>query len=337
MDGSLERRAAAGDTAAQIALARQHEDAARHDLARGWYARAAKAGDIAALRLLAINLLTAEPLAVPDGIGMIRDAAARGDAEAAHLCAVLAAQDQALPSNWSIALDYLARAATLGSAAAREQLALLGDGGKVDVARWLAPVPARPVSEAPRIAVLEGFASPAECDWLIARARPRLTAAEVYDPGSGGGRRAEDIRSNSAASFNIAQSDLVLVLLRTRIARATALDAGDMEPAMVLHYAVGQQFAPHFDFIDPESPALRPGIARHGQRVATFLLYLNDDFAGGETDFPDLGWRHKGRKGDALLFWNALPDNQPDRTTRHAGVAPTHGEKWLLSQWLRRR
>jgi hypothetical protein len=27
----------------------------------------------------------------------------------------------------------------------------------------------------------------------------------------------------------------------------------------------------------------------------------------------------------------------PDVKTLHAGLAPTRGEKWLLSQWMRRR
>ena len=106
---------------------------------------------------------------------------------------------------------------------------------------------------------------------------------------------------------------------------------------MVLHYETGQQFAPHFDFIDPDLPQLRADLARRGQRVATFLLYLNDDHEGGETAFPDLGWRHRGRKGDALMFWNVDPAGAPDRRTRHAGLSPTRGEKWLLSQWIRAR
>jgi prolyl 4-hydroxylase len=337
-DTFLERRAAAGEHDAQYALACAHEDAGRNDMARGWFARAAKSGDAAALRRLAINLLTREPRAVPDAIGMIREAAARGDADASHLCAVLAGQDIALASNWSIAFDYLARAAQLGSALARDQIGLLSSGsGKIEVARWLAPRPLQSVREEPRICICEGFATAAECNWLIARGRPRLAAAEIYDPASGGGFRANDIRNNSAASFDIAQSDLVLVLLRERIAKLTALAVEHMEPTMVLHYAVGQQFAPHHDFINPATPGLRQDIARNGQRVATFLLYLNDDYEGGETEFCDLGWRYRGRKGDALIFWNVTPQGEPDLTTLHAGLPPTRGEKWLLSQWLRKR
>ena len=41
---------------------------------------------------------------------------------------------------------------------------------------------------------------------------------------------------------------------------------------------------------------------RFGQRIATFLIFLNEDFEGGETDFPKAGISHRRRKGDAL-FW----------------------------------
>ena len=71
--------------------------------------------------------------------------------------------------------------------------------------------------------------------------------------------------------------------------------------------------------------------------MATFLIYLNDDYEGGETDFPMLSWRYRGRKGDALVFWNVSPQGHVERKLLHAGLPPTSGEKWLLSQWVRDR
>ncbi|MEI9890695.1 MAG: hypothetical protein WDN45_08980 [Caulobacteraceae bacterium] len=54
----------------------------------------------------------------------------------------------------------------------------------------------------------------------------------------------------------------------------------------------------------------------NGQRVATALVYLNDEaLEGGETDFPQLNLRHRGRKGDALVFFNVDASGRPDRRT----------------------
>jgi hypothetical protein len=124
---------------------------------------------------------------------------------------------------------------------------------------------------------------------------------------------------------------------RARIAATVGVPAAALEPIQVLHYAPGQTFERHYDFLDPDMPAFAAEIARAGQRLATFLVYLNDDFIGGETDFPLLDLRHRGAAGDALMFANLEPAGAPDRRMLHAGLPPASGEKWLLSQWIRDR
>ena len=347
-DTDLERRAATGDMDSQLALARELESEGRNELAREWYARAAERGSPAALLALAKSLLVLSPIRAQLGVNTVRAAADRGDAEALRICGVIASQDANLRSRWRVALDFLRRAAEQGSPEARQELQLLAGvlptqcdwsdlARRINIESRLAPARADTHFDSPRIMTVEGFAGAAECDWLMARAKPRLKPAEVYDPQSQGGVRAEGIRNNTDMSFDIVQSDLVLMALRERIARLAQLSTDDFEPTMVLHYTPGQSFAPHFDFVEPVAPHLARDISEHGQRVATFLLYLNDDFEGGETEYPRLNWRYKGRKGDALLFWNVGADGRPDQRTLHAGLQPTRGEKWVLSQWMRRR
>jgi len=72
-----------------------------------------------------------------------------------------------------------------------------------------------------------------------------------------------------------------------------------------------------------------------GQRVKTCLVYLNDDYEGGETDFPKLWLKFRGRTGAALVFENVLANGTGDMKTLHTGLPPMRGEKWLLSQWMR--
>ncbi len=206
----------------------------------------------------------------------------------------------------------------------------------IDVDAWIAAPPKESLSEAPRIRTIENFASAAVCAWLIERARGKLGRARTYDVETGEGIVGES-RTNSETDFNIVESDLALILLRARIAAATDLPPAVFELTKVLHYAVGQRFAPHFDFIDPATKGFAGELEARGQRLATFLVYLNDDYEGGETEFPALGLRHRGRRGDALLFANVDLAGNPDRRTLHAGLPPTRGEKWVLSQWIRDR
>jgi len=261
--------------------------------------------------------------------------------------------------DWTAALDCLQRAAELGHSMAQAELAALSRNwsaahaivaGKklppsaceelrrsIDLTHWLAPPPHKViVSASPRIAVVEAFAPPEVCDWLIERARPRLVPAQVYDHDSGEAR-SRNVRTNSECHFRADESDFVLLLVCARIAAVTGLPVGAMEATAILHYTPGQKFEPHHDFLDTSIPGYAKAVARGGQRVLTFLLCLNDEYEGGETDFPMIGKRYKGHKGNAVFFWNVEPDGTPDKRTLHAGLPPTRGEKWLLSQWVRGR
>jgi prolyl 4-hydroxylase len=83
--------------------------------------------------------------------------------------------------------------------------------------------------------------------------------------------------------------------------------------------------------------AFRDELAVLGQRIVTCLVYLNDGFEGGETEFPAIDWRYRGKPGDSLIFNNVTPQGLPDMASLHAGLPPTRGEKWVLSQWVRDR
>ena len=285
---------------------------------------------------LARRLLSGDGAALDpaQAAGLLAVAANEGDAEAAALLATVEAMGIAGPQNWDRAFDWLRQAAALGSASARAQLELLGrEGG---IAALTAPPPKRSLCEAPRIRVIENFASPAECDWVMARAHGRLGPAMVLDQQTGREATHPD-RTNKAIELNVTAMDVVIQVIRARIAAATNLPLPVFEPAQIMHYSVGEEFRPHYDFLTSDAEGWAAQLERYGQRIATFLLYLNSDFEGGETNFPSAGIRHRGGKGDALFFANVDPAGAPDRKTLHAGRPPSRGQKWILSQWIRDR
>jgi len=126
--------------------------------------------------------------------------------------------------------------------------------------------------------------------------------------------------------------------VQARMAVACGVPEQMLEAPSVLHYSPGEQIQNHYDFVDPKTTDdYAAEIARNGQRVITFLIYLNDDYEGGETAFPDLDLVHKGRRGEGLYFVNAFPDLSPDMRMVHAGRPPTRGEKWIVTQFVRSR
>jgi hypothetical protein len=306
----------------------------------------ARAGDLAALTALGKKLLVGEgvPQNTEEGIALVRDAASRGEPQANVLLSVLAAWGVLQPRNIDAALDHLARAAQLGSTPAQRELQLLARDSSSDwpslrrritVASWTKPPPVHVVIERPLIAVIEHFASPEECAWLIERGRPHLRRAKVYHGSAE--LDTSEVRTNREADFTVFNADVLLSLLRDRMSAAAGAPVTHFEITKLLHYQPGEEFGLHADFLELKTPELVREVQRRGQRAGTFLVYLNEGYEGGETNFPRLGFRYKGATGGALLFSNVDATGAPDYATLHAGLPPTKGEKWLLSQWIRTR
>lgn len=259
----------------------------------------------------------------------------RADAEAVHRLAILSGIGLNTAHDPVLAVQRLRRAAVLGHDTAVASLELIeAEPGGLE--GWFKPPAPRVVSERPHVLLADRFISPAACDWLRMRAEPRLKRAEIYDPASGEGRP-DPVRTNTAFAFDLAATDLVLVLVRERIARLAGLPVPGLEPTQILRYEPGQAFDWHVDFLDPAIPGHRNDLTNSGQRIATCLVWLNDDYEGGETAFETGGQRFRGHKGDAILWANVTPNGAPDLLTLHAGLPPTWGEKWILSQWMRPR
>jgi hypothetical protein len=339
----------------QLELAARHDAAGRHHDAIDMLARGTSGGDLACMTQLGKRLLVGDraPALAKEGAGFLLEAAVKGEAEAAARMATLTALGVCCQQSWSEALQWLVVAAERQWPAARGALLVLAEAtpagtpgtpgeswaklaARVDLASWWVSPAARELSTDPRVRTVDSFITVAGCDWIIARARNRLTRARVYDPVN-----RQDIvgqtRTNSVANFALTEVELLDVLLQAKMSSACGVPMNHMEAPAVLHYGVGEQASNHYDFVDPATPDYAGEIARNGQRVVTFLVYLNDDYAGGETDFPTLGFSHKGRRGQGLFFVNAHADLQPDLRMLHAGRPPTRGEKWIVSQFIRSR
>ena len=293
----------------------------------------------------------ADPVAA---IQMLLDAMAAGSGWAAERLAVLAAVGVARPSNWAEAVNLLIRSAELGHRPAQGQLCVLagetrlpsGGGGpglwrtvaqKIDLKAHLRAPPLEKVREKPSIALITGMATPAMCAWLMARGRLKVTRAKIGDYALG--QWVEDPhRTGAAAGLGLADTDLILALTQKRLELASGLHVHQQEAPQILSYEIGQEYKPHYDFLVPDAPSFKQILDTMGQRVATCLTWLNEDYEGGETAFLKIDWKHKGKPGDAMLFLNVRTfDRQPDGLTLHAGLPVTSGRKWLLSQWVRDR
>jgi prolyl 4-hydroxylase len=304
---------------------------------------AARAGDVTGLALAGV--IDAGGVGAPrDTARAVRwlvQAAKAGDAAAACQLALLAGMDG--PAS-HLALPTLAASAAAGFTPA---LRVLGDrdartapvdldalAAAIDLSPWTEPPVREDLHASPAIWRVADALPAWACDYVAALAEPALRRGMVVN--DAGGESVEDIRANRVMHFGLADSDVLLELINNRLADIAGLPASHAEGLGVLHYRVGESYAPHVDYL-PDTPANAAQLAARGQRVRTVLVYLNDDFEGGATEFPHLNLAFKPPKGEALVFDSVKPDGSVEPLSLHTGASPTRGEKWAISKWFRTR
>lgn len=155
--------------------------------------------------------------------------------------------------------------------------------------------------QAPFVWTIPDVFSAAECAALIDRIetigpeRAPITTGRgfVMDP---------RVRNNTRSMFDDPSlAALIFERIQTFVPAAMCGEespVGLNERWRCYRYEPGQFFAPHYDgaFVRNE---------QEGSRL-TLILYLNEDFEGGETNFLDLDVSVRPRTGQALLFQHAL-------------------------------
>ncbi len=188
----------------------------------------------------------------------------------------------------------------------------------------------------PRITLLEGFLSPEECQHLIHLGEGLLAPSQVYPDGDGALHTNSRLRDSSSSFLPIGQTPMLADIER-RIAALVNLPTLHGESMQLLNYQVGQYYSPHIDFFAPTNPSCKDTLAYGGQRIATCLLYLNTPKSGGETHFVKHGIKIVPIQGNAVLFYNVLPNGEEDWSSLHASIAVTEGEKWVATKWIREK
>lgn len=260
-------------------------------------------------------------------IGQARDmflkSANLGYEDAEHpLIALLASGAGGLSRDWHGALRRL-RLQRRGCSRSVRQLELIDNMPLSPDGEPVTTYPPSIVSQEPLIAKFENFLTADECDELIAMATSSFSPSLVVHPISGSLIH-DKIRTSSAAAFPLLDENPFLHAINRRIAIASRSLWEQGEPAQVLHYKPGQEYKLHSD-------TLREG----NQRIQTFLIYLNEDFDGGETFFPHGNQYYKLPKGDAICFSNVMANMQPAKDAVHAGLPVKQGQKIILSRWIR--
>lgn len=175
-----------------------------------------------------------------------------------------------------------------------------------------------------------------ECQVLITNSIPTLHRSSVisHNPIS-------DVRTsqNTFLHNNTSNAELsnVLAKIEDITHKMSGKSIRNQEPLQVVKYTKNQYYKPHYDCCVPlNSPMCLKDSHLHGYRHSTLLLYLNDVEEGGETEFPLIKYKFKPKMGCGIFFFN-LTKNEKNYhyLSKHAGLSPIKGDKWVCNKWIR--
>tara|TARA_B100000780_G_C21055531_1_gene424043 strand:- start:108 stop:902 length:795 start_codon:yes stop_codon:yes gene_type:complete len=158
-----------------------------------------------------------------------------------------------------------------------------------------------------------------------------------------------DVRSSESAKMN---RDFhygeTSINIKKRVSKIINVNWLNVENLGVIKYNEGEEYKTHMDCWIPNTSAYKEQIKNGGQRIYTCLIYLNDDFSGGETEFINANIKIIPKKGKAV-FWNHLRNigncdgvvsddyNLPNILSCHSGNPVKKGIKYACNIFVREK
>lgn len=206
------------------------------------------------------------------------------------------------------------------------------------------------VNYEPRIAIFHDVISPTSIEHLKSVASKGFTRSTVFLENTGPDGH---VTYGKLDNVRVSQTSWLgtdeypeLSRLENRIKLTTGLSAeyklvrSHSEKFQVLNYGVGGMYTVHYDYTGymlgiPSNPLDSDDIRTSGERMATWMFYLNDVKAGGATVFPEVKTRIPVAKGGAAFWYNVRPSGATDPRTLHGGCPVLVGSKWVSNKWIR--
>ena len=177
------------------------------------------------------------------------------------------------------------------------------------------------------IDIKPNFISHEICDNIISLANPILSEMATLGVGKHSGRVADGTWLESS------QKDVQVI--SNLVADLSGYSVENQEKLHVVKYGIGGKYDAHYDFFVPDTNYFDSVMSQGGQRVQSWLIYLNDDFEGGETDFPKEQSRVIPQKGTIIGWNNTLGEGKLNWNSFHAGMPVLSGTKWIGVIWVR--
>tara|TARA_B100001109_G_C18863921_1_gene475709 strand:- start:110 stop:1105 length:996 start_codon:yes stop_codon:yes gene_type:complete len=159
------------------------------------------------------------------------------------------------------------------------------------------------------------------CDKLISYSIPRLLPSKIET--NTGIQTISVDRTSYSAEISITQSEIKYIIDQAK----DILEKPEQlfEKLQCVSYKSGQFFKAHFD----QEKRNSNGYIRN----LSCVIYLNDNFKGGGTNFPRINKTVVPQKGSAVFFPLVDKNYNPCYFSLHEGQAILSGQKFALNLW----
>jgi prolyl 4-hydroxylase len=185
------------------------------------------------------------------------------------------------------------------------------------------------------VLVIDSFITAAECKAILAELEDASWHSSMVLQSQSNGTRTQ-IREDYRSSLSLRQEwfsaklQQLIEKVEQSLSGAFACDPARLELWQATRYNPGDRFFYHLD-----AGSWRR--TKAGERVRSYLLYLNTPRRGGETHFRALNIRIKPKAGRLIAWNNLLPTGGCDYAMVHAGTEVLAGTKTTLVTWERER
>ena len=215
----------------------------------------------------------------------------------------------------------------------------------------------RTLAERPRAFMADGVLSEEECAAIQRLGEPLLKGSVNYIGGASHSNAARTSDSGwmdskallTARAVGMADDVTAFMRVKRRLSSLARVHVEAAESMQIIRYQAGQHYHYHTD---------TGGSSQIAGRAITVLVYLNDDFEGGQTSFPTSGMgspmnnvykvreRYANcttseglvvtpKRGSVLLFYNLESNTQSkDWFTWHGSCEISHGVKYAANLWF---
>lgn len=178
--------------------------------------------------------------------------------------------------------------------------------------------------------------TPAECDTIIQLAeKGGFKDAKISDPYY---KLVADNKERTIKVTRLKNDDDEVIMKFAKITeKITGLPMYHQEDMQVGKYDVGGQFKTHYDQCNENVPGCIKNNNITGGIKSTIFVYLNDDYEGGETEFPLIHLTIKPERGKGLFFIDLDKDGKIEKYSFHGGLPVKSNKKYICTKWTHLR